>query len=1113
MLSRKLSSGSTSRATPAGILLASIFLLAPAAMIAHPRPQAPATSDPGSAAPLAQEESKDGKSDSDEVKKKEETLPLKPARKISFTTDEGTWMSLDVSPDGKQIVFDLLGDLYILPITGGEAKRITSGMPWDCEPRFSPDGKQIAFISDRNGSDNIWLINTDGSNPRVVTKETDEQLGSPAWTPDSNYLVARKWGPYPGPENYLRSMSLWMYHKDGGKGVELVPGKGDTTINTGPAWSPDNKTLYFSSHPDRFGYNVDIGRFQIYTFDRETGETHPITDYYGGGLRPALSPDGRWLVYASRQDAKTGLRVRDLKTREENWLAFPIQRDDQEGFSVNDVLPGYSFTPDSKSVIFTAGGKFQRVDLATRQSVTIPFTAKVEQDLGPRIHTDWKIEDTPLNVHQMRWTNQSPDGKHIVFSAVGKLYMMDLPNGKPHRLTDSALREYEPQYAPDGKSIAYVTWSDTDGGQVWKIAPGDGKPEQLTTTPAYYSHPQWSPDGQRILFIMGSARGWLSDDSGDVKGIHWMPAAGGESHFIVTLPSHGNQWPTWNSDGTRVYYMDRLETEGKPPARPQFLLRSIRMDGVDKKAHLQFDGPSVVAIPSPDDNWVAIQDRYDAYIAPFPRAGIAAMKVELKNGALPVKRVTLEGANYIYWADGGKTLTWSFGNQFYRASRDAIVQAEKPDAWKPEYFKIAMTVPRDNPRGRLFLHNARLVTMKGEEVIEHGDILIEHNRIALMGPTGSFPPTPRTKMIDLTGKTIIPGYVDIHAHLHSNRAEVTDEEWSYAANLAYGVTTTRDPSIESNIVFAQGELVSAGQLVGPRIYSTGTAITTFAASIQSYEDADHIVKRYKESGADSLKEYMQPQRIQRQWLGMAADKEGMNITAEGGGDLKTDLTMVLDGYTGVEHSLPVVPIYKDVIELEAQAGTTYTPTLIVSYGGEFGQFYWRQRMNIHEDEKVRRFTPHEEVDRASRRRPLLLDEEYDFPLIAQGAKDILNRGGHVALGSHGEQQGIGAHWELWMLESGGMTPWQALYSATMNGAESIGLEKEVGSIEPGKLADLQVLNSNPLDDIHNSRDLLYVIKNGVMYDANTLDQLTPVQKKFVPFFWQKSDEDLKSVTH
>ena len=1045
--------------------------------------------------------------------KKEEVLPLKPSRKISFTTDEGTWMSLDVSPDGKQIVFDLLGDLYLLPITGGEARRLTNGLPWDCQPRFSPDGKQIAFISDRNGSDNLWLVNVDGTGAKKVSDETDDALGSPAWSPDGSYLVARRYGPYPGPTDYLRNTSLWLFYKDGGKGVELVKAKNPTAISSGASFSPDGKLVYFSSHPDRYQYNADLGRFQVHTFNRETGELEKITSEYGGGLRPLVSPDGRWLVYASRHDAKTGLRIRDLSTREEHWLALPIQRDDQEGFAVNDLLPGYSFTPDSHSVIFTRDGHIQRVDISTHQIATIPFTAKVELELGPRVHVDYPIDDGPLTVHQMRWTNQSPDGKQIVFSAVGKIWMMDLPAGKPRRLTSDTAREYAPVFSPDGKWIAYVTWSDSEGGELWKISAAGGSPVKLSAVAGYYSSPQWSPDASKLLFVMGSKRGWLKNDEADIHEIRWIAAEGGATHLIVTLPD-GYQQPVFTADGTRVYYMeDAPPSGGETPAPPARLLRSIRIDGVDKKTHLQLEGNFVLVVPSPDGEWVAIQDRYDAYIAPLPKAGEAVIKLSLKTPAVPVKRVTREGANYLSWADGGKTLTWSFGNDFYRADRDEILHAEKPEAWKPQTFPISLEVPRDIPSGQLYLRGARIVTMKGEEVIDRGDILIEKNRIKAIGPSAKMHPPADAKVIDVRGKTIIPGFVDIHAHLRTGRDEITDEERSYAANLAYGVTTTRDPSIESNIVFAEGELVSAGAIAGPRIYSTGTAITTQAGKIESFEDADNIVKRYKAHGADSLKEYMQPRRIQREWLAMAAAKEGVNITAEGGGDLKTDLSMVLDGYTGVEHGLPVVPIYKDVIELEAQAGTTYTPTLIVSYGSEFGQFYWRAKMNIHDDPKVMRFTPHEQVDSVARRRPLLFDEEYTFPLMAKGAAGIAGEHGHVALGSHGEQQGIGAHWELWMLQSGGMSAWQTLYCATMNGAESIGLAKQVGSLEEGKLADLLVLNSNPLENIQNSRDLLYVIKNGVVYSADTLDEVWPKQTTFPPFFWRKDDAELQAIPH
>ncbi len=1050
----------------------------------------------------------------DEAKK--EGLPLKPARKIEFTTDEGTWISLDVSPDGQRIAFDLLGDLYLLPIAGGEARRITSGMAWDCQPRWSPDGKWLAFISDRAGSDNLWLLRADAldekSEPKQVTKETDYQLQSPAWTPDSNYLVTRRIGPYPNTDDFMRGTSLWMYHREGGRGVEVVPSRGATQINTGAAFSRDGKAMYFASHPGSFIYDADLGRFQVYSMDRDTGEIDTISSNYGGGLRPVISPDGKWLVYVTRHDSGTGLRIRDMQSGDERWLAYPVQRDDQEGFSVNDTFPGYSFTPDSTAVVFTAGGKIKRVDVQTRAVQTIPFSAKVQAELAPRVYNTFKIDEGPLAIRQMRWTNQTPDGSQIVFSAAGKIWRMDVPSGSPQRITSGADREFEPMISPDGRWVAYVTWSDSQGGFLWKAPLAGGAPVRLTRTAGYVTLPRWSPDGAKLAFVFGSARGWLTGDSSDKRQLSWIAAEGGEIHSVTDL-SPFQQSPAFNRAGTRIYYM-----EGAPPPpnatgpqRPARLLRSARLDGTDKQSHLRIESGVVIATPSPDEAWVLLQERYDAYLAPFPRVGQATVTLNLQSPAVPLKRLTTDGANYASWSSDGKMLTWAHANRFSRIALDKVAQSEKKEDWKAEQIQIALQLPRATPSGTLLLRNARIVTMNGKEVIERGDVLIENNRIASVGPASNARPPAGVKVMDLKGKTIIPGFVDIHSHLGGRGDTWTDQEWSYAANLAYGVTTSRDPSIDTYSVFARGEMVDTGVFVGPRIYATGSAMTTQAVSVNSAEDAENIVRRYKDQGVDSIKQYLQPRRIQRQWLAMAAAKVGVNITAEGGGDLKVDLSMVLDGYTGFEHSLGIVPLYKDVVELIAQAKTTYTPTLVVSYGGPSGQFYWRQRMDIHADEKLNRFTPHETIDRRGRRRPLTLDEDYHFPLIARGARDVIARGGNVGLGSHGEQQGIGAHWEIWMLQSGGATPWEALYAATRLGAEGIGLEAQVGSIEKGKLADMIILNANPLDDIRNTNTILYVVKNGELFAGDTLDQLWPVEKKLPPFFWRQSDADLKAL--
>lgn len=1077
-------------------------------------------------------------------------LPLKPERMIEFETDEGTWISLDVAPDGKTIVFDLLGDLYLLPMNGGEAKAISSGLAWDCQPRFSPDGKYITFISDRNGNDNVWIINADGTKPRAVTKETKYNFGGPTWTPDGNFIVARRFGEYP-LESYLRKIQLWMIHKDGGSGVQLTKEDNQTICSAG-SFSPDGRFLYFSTHAGRFQYNVDIGRFQLARWDRETGDVEIITSHYGGALRPVVSPNGKWLTYATRYDAKTGLKLRNIETREETWLALPIQRDEQEGFTANDVLPGYSFTPDSRFIVIAYGGKIHKIDITTKADEIIPFHCKVKQELGPFVYIRDSIKTGPVELKQMRWMNQSPDGKKVVFSAAGKLWIADivvssknnkteLKTSKPRRLSNSNDKEYYPRFSPDGHSIVYVSWSDTEGGNIRKISPSGGTSTRLTKNSGFYAYPTFSLDGSKIVFVAGHAKEWLMRDFSDIYELTWMPAEGGEAKRITVV--HGAiLLPSFNSDGSRIFY-----TQDAGPVTPggegRTALHSIRLDGVDKKTHLYFTGDAEV-IPSPDGNWVLYEQKDNAYVGVFPKLPGDPITVS-PEGPFPAKQLTKEGAYYLSWADGGKTITYAYTNNFYRLPLDSVkakfieekkppsTEKEKADTTKqpvdttkevadstkkkeekpefnPEKFTIELSVPRHIPQGKIALTNARLITMRGDEVIERGHIVIEQNRITAIGPSGSMKIPTDAQKFDCSGKTIIPGFIDIHAHLGPQADVFPDRVPPYVANLAYGVTTTHDPSNANDQVFAAAEMVEAGDLLGPRIYSTGTAMYTLATRWNSLEEAKHHVRRYKEAGAVRLKQYMQSRRIQRQWLIMAAKEIGINVTAEGGGDLKVDLSMVADGYTGFEHSLPIVPLYKDVTEFLAQAKTYWTPTLIVAYGGEFGQFLWRQRMNIHDDAKLRRFTPHEQLDRVSRRRPLLLEEEYHFPLIAKGAGDVVRSGGNVCLGAHGEQQGLGAHWELWMMAEG-MSNHMALKCATLTGAECLGMQSDLGSIETGKIADLIVLNKNPLDDIRNSNDILCVIKNGELFDANTLDQLAPVKKPFKPFMWQQEDEEISKV--
>jgi len=402
------------------------------------------------------------------------------------------------------------------------------------------------------------------------------------------------------------------------------------------------------------------------------------------------------------------------------------------------------------------------------------------------------------------------------------------------------------------------------------------------------------------------------------------------------------------------------------------------------------------------------------------------------------------------------------------------------------------------------LKGARLITMKGDEVIAKGDLVVTNNRITAVGPSGSVRVPSGARVIDVSGKTILPGYVDIHAHNWFGWGLHRDQVTQLLANLAYGVTTQRDPQTSATDILTYTDLMETGALIGPRLYSTGPGIFS-ADNIKSLDEARDVVRRYSDHyNTKTIKQYLAGDRKVRQWVIMAAKELGLTTTTEGGSNLTMNLTLMQDGYPGLEHAMPVFPLFNDVVQLEAASGITYTPTLIVGYGGPIGRDYWLTHYNIDQDAKLRRFTPHEELD-SWKTLTYNRDDQYIFKGHAAQLAKFVNAGGRVGLGSHGELQGLGVHWELWMMQSGGLTPHQVLRAATLHGANAIGLANDLGSLEVGKLADLQVLDRNPLLDMHNTNWVRYVMKNGRLYDGNTLDEVWPRVRPLPTQWWWREN--------
>jgi imidazolonepropionase-like amidohydrolase/Tol biopolymer transport system component len=1029
-----------------------------------------------------------------------------PTKIIEFDTDEGTWMSCDVSPDGSMLVFDLLGDIYRMPIAGGRAELIAGGASWEAQPRFSPDGKLIAFTSDRDGGDNIWVMETDGKNRRQITKETQRLVNTPAWTPDGKYILARK---HLVDTRSLGAGEIWMYHiNGGGTGVQLTE-KPNWTANSGePAVDPKGKFVYFVNST-AFDYNKNVydSIYWIERYDMTTARRSVFVRGSGGSIRPQVSPDGKHLAFLRRDRLKTVLYLREIETGRE-WPVYDnVTRDQQEAWAVFGTYPGYSWTPDSRSIVLTSNGKFIRVNINTKQATPIPFTAHVSQRVTEALRFEQKVAPERGTARLLRWARRNRD--RVIYSALGKLYVKR-GDAAPARLLKTNYLEYAPAFSRDGSRITYVTWSDAEKGAVW-VADADGTDaRKITTEGDQYANPVFSPDGTKIAYLKGRGSVYHEEDLASESSFEIHYWDGKEHRFVMDLSSRGSnaRMPTLSFDpaGERILFMESKPVTAAGSTHIYTYLSSVKLSGDDYKQHIESKYAAEIT-PSPDNQWLFFKDLHKLYLAPFPKTG-KMLKIGATETIVPVKNISMASGDWLAWSADSKSVQWTLGENFYEQTLDNVFKqlAKDERAVEPRATKIGFEFETARPRGLVALTNARIITMKGDEVIERGSILIEGNRIKAVGASVDIPASARK--IDMAGKTIMPGIVDVHAHLGYNTLDIIPEkQWAYYANLAYGVTTTHDPSASTQSVFAQSEMVKAGAMVGPRIFSTGYILygaeNTEKAVVGSYEDARAHVARLKADGAFSVKSYNQLRRSSRQQIIKAARDLQMMVVPEGGSTYFYNMTHILDGHTGIEHSIPIAPLYKDALTLFAKSESGYTPTLIVAYGGVMGENYWYQHTNVWENERLLKFVPRSVIDARSRWRLMGPDDDFFHVDLAKSVKDVVRAGGHAQLGAHGQIQGQGAHWELWMLQQGGLTPMEAIRAATLHGAWYLGLDKDIGSLEAGKLADLMVTDKNPLENIRNTETIRYVMINGVLYDTNNMDEVYPQPRPRGKFFWER----------
>jgi imidazolonepropionase-like amidohydrolase/Tol biopolymer transport system component len=1024
---------------------------------------------------------------------------------VSFDVNEGTWMNIDVSPDGKTIAFDLLGDIYTMPVTGGQASCIRSGLAWEVQPRWSPDGKKILFTSDYKGGDNIFYMDVDGQNVKQITKESFRLLNNAVWMPDGQYIVARK---HFTSGRSLGAGEMWMYHISGGEGIQLTKRKNDQQDVNEPCISADGKKLFYSEdmYPGGyFQYNKDPNNeiFVIQSYDFTTGEIKRVTGGSGGACRPQISHKGDHLAFVRRIREKSVLFIRELSSGKEWPVYDALSKDQQEAWTIFGIYTGFDWTPDDKHIIIWAKGKIWKIDVATKSATEIPFRVKANHKLMETVAFENPAFEDEFEVKVLRNLTTSPDGKKVVFSALGNLYMSE-NFGTPKPLFSGDDIEAEANFSPDGKKLVYVTWNDESMGAIRLYDMATGSSKVLTKDPAIYRTPSFSPDGKTIVYRKEGGNGHQGYLYSLEAGIYTLSVDGGEPKFIT---GEGEK-PQFSATGKEIMF-----TTGG------FLFGSIskafkKYDLENKKTHIIFNTSYTTNfVPSPDNLWIAFTELHKVYVAPMPATG-QPIGISAKTKAVPVAQVAKDAGYNLHWSADSKKLFWTLGNEYYSEplQRRFLFLEGALDSIPPmdsTGTKIVLKVKSDKPKGKIAFKNANIITMENNQVIKNGTVVVDGNKIVYVGTSGGAPIDKNTKMIDIKGKSIMPGLIDVHAHLGAFRDGISPQKhWEYFANLAFGVTTTHDPSSNSEITFAQSEMVKAGALTGPRIFSTGTILYgadgDFKAEVNSLEDAKSALRRTKALGAFSVKSYNQPRREQRQQVIEAARQLGIRVVPEGGSFFYHNLTMVADGHTSVEHNLPVAPLYNDVIQFWSRTQTSNTPTLIVNYGGINGEYYWYQKTEVWKNKKLLTFTPRPVIDARSRHRTMVPDEEYEngHILTSKSLKKLNDAGVKINLGAHGQIQGIGAHWELWMLQQGGMTNHEALYCATMNGAKLLGMEKEIGSLKAGKLADLIVIDGNPLTDIRQSEKVVYTMVNGRLYDTENMNEIGNTQKTRSKFFWE-----------
>jgi len=965
---------------------------------------------------------------------------------IEFATSEFTQPFLEASRDGKWLYFDVLGEIYEVSANGGTARQLNLGAGWKARPMLSPDGHRVAFLSDRGGAVGVWVKSLDSdADPVPYDVRDNADVTSATWVSNSEIMTTGR-GLYD-----VGSFSLLTSSDRGLKSVSARVRRGAASMTS----SIDGRFVYF------------VGSAGLARLDRVSGVESAVVGLPLGATQLRMAPDGIHLGFLPEPvRGPTGEYPRfsllNLSTgivTSTNCAMEPNLGTDGDG-----ALPAlYAFMPDGASVVFGRDGLIKRCVFGGLTS-TLPILATVRVATAPRAR--W--QPRPIGV-QLRFPAAAPGGTQMAFTSRGRIWLLDLGSGVAKRLTHSSELEYMPSYSPCGSEIAYVAVGDrTSEIRVRDLATGSER--VIVSSDRVLANPAWSPDGHRIAFVEAAHN--LSFRAGGEVSIGWIDAITRQRGTFykqmdyVPESNTNHYYPvlTWDRKGEGIFYVVNAK-----------LSRNLvhQKSGEAAQVIYELDLSVLDVSVSPSGRAVALMDHRGISVAPAVGSNVGRVRFDSELVG-EQRRATESNVDYMVWLSDDR-LAWSVQDEVF-VSNSTFDKAKG----------MKVSIPRETSspsQGRMAYVGARIITMSKKQVVEDGLIVTNGRRIEYVGPRGG-KSLVGAEIIDMTGKTIIPGLIDVHQHQDAMNRDVTPALSSHLfISAAYGVTTSFDPSfsdIEGSILREQS---SEDAYPGATLYTAGAPIlgpsgNLFQTRIDSYEDAVKSIRRKAQAGSIVVKDYLQPTRKQRRWLAQAARAAGLGITGHEHNDIRTHMTMVVDGFSGMEHTLFGTSghLYGDVQEFLVRSGISMTPTLADIWGGVY--FY---KSNPPAEMYRRCLMQEQDTSWLAKERKWIAENSIKdsaiFDMAKQYAK-MLNNGGKVTIGAHNLAPGIGSHWEMWFLAMAGATPMNVLRAATTNGAEKLGLEAKIGSLDVGMDADFVVLNSNPLDNIQNTTDISRVVRRG-----------------------------------